>query len=107
MIDPLIAARANAAAAERSGGVTIGIDAVLFVGKQVVHLKGIAFHAAQLTDADDFSLTTRHTPSLHHKLNGAGNLLSQGTKRDVVTGHRDHDLKTTQRVTRVVGVNGG
>ena len=78
MLDALIAARANTAADKCSGGMAVGIDAVLFEGEQIVHLDGFTFHAHDLADAGDFSATTGDAANLHDNLNGGGDLGREG-----------------------------
>src|SRR5260221_5597741 len=79
-------------------------DAGLLEDEHVLHDDHITFHALDLGDVHDLAGTVLEAALLDDEVDRRGDLLADGSERQVDAGHEDHRLESGEHVARAVGV---
>src|SRR5258708_2141740 len=96
-----------------SGGVEVAshravIGAALAPeAEDLLHGDHVLFHAHDLGDRTDAATAVLLPFGLNHHIDGRGDLLTYGPRRDLKSGHADHLFDTAEGVTRGIGVDRG
>ena len=89
---------------EMSDDIAGSVGSLLYEAKYLMHSDHFALHAVDLIDADQSAPAIGKPLQLHDDGNRRSNLATDARDRQSHPGHRDHLLKTLERIARRIGM---
>ena len=97
----------GASGAEAAKNLAARADAGALELVDVLHVHEIVFDAHHLADGGDAAAPIVEAGTVHHDIDGAGQLLADDLIGYVLRGHHDHGFEARESVARGIGVNRG